>query len=171
MRMLIATRNANKLDEILSIFSLSGLELVSIDDLGELPEVEEDGETFEANAVKKAVTLALSSHLWTMSDDSGLEVDALGGKPGVYSARYAGEPSDHEANNRKLLREMEGVANRHAVSGAPLLCQARRAGFGQWWAGVGGASRVLLRGMAVLDMIHCSFQTAMSRHLPKWTVV
>ena len=112
--MLIATRNANKLDEILSIFSLSGLELVSIDDLGELPEVEEDGETFEANAVKKAVTLALSSHLWTMSDDSGLEVDALGGKPGVYSARYAGEPSDHEANNRKLLREMEGVANRHA---------------------------------------------------------
>lgn len=74
----------------------------------------EDGESFEANAIKKAATLARFSGLWTLADDSGLEVDALDKAPGVYSARFAGEPTDDAANNRKVLALMEGVVTRQA---------------------------------------------------------
>jgi XTP/dITP diphosphohydrolase len=74
----------------------------------------EDGDTFEANAVKKAVEIARATGCWALADDSGLEVDALGGAPGVYSARYAGEPCSNEANNEKLLRELAGRENRAA---------------------------------------------------------
>jgi len=88
--------------------------LIGANDIPGLPEVVEDGSTFHANAVKKAVTLAMQSHLWTIADDSGLEVDALGGAPGVYSARYAGESADYAANNTKLLKEMEGLTLRSA---------------------------------------------------------
>ena len=114
MRLLIATRNPGKLREIREIFALPSVELVSAAEIPGLPDVEEDGATFEANAVKKAVTLALASRLWTLADDSGLEAAALGGAPGVLSARYAGEPPDPPANNAKLLRELEGVADRRA---------------------------------------------------------
>ncbi len=114
MKILIATRNQHKLTEIREIFSDSGLELLTVDDFSGLPEVEEDADTFALNAIKKAVTLAMVAKMWTLADDSGLEVDALGGEPGIYSARYAGEPVDYEANNRKLLKEMEGVADRNA---------------------------------------------------------
>ncbi len=112
---LVATRNAGKLAEIRSIFKYPGIALLGVADVGDaLPEVEEDGDTFEANAITKALTLALVSGLTTLADDSGLEVDALGGEPGVYSARYAGEPCDDEANNRKLLMRLKGVENRRA---------------------------------------------------------
>ena len=114
MKLLIATRNRHKWREISEIFHLPSVEMVDVDDCPPLPEVEEDGLTFQANAVKKAVTLALASGLWTLADDSGLEIDALGGAPGVYSARYAGEPVDYAANNRKVLAELAGVANRRA---------------------------------------------------------
>jgi len=114
MKLLIATRNRHKLREIEGILRLPSVQLLNVDDCPPLPEVAEDGLTFDANAVKKAVTLARASGLWTLADDSGLEVDALGGAPGVYSARYAGEPVNCEANNRKVLREMAGVANRRA---------------------------------------------------------
>lgn len=114
MKLLIATRNAFKLEEIRSILTRPSLELVSLNDYQGLQEVVENGATFEANAIKKAVTLALAVKLWTMADDSGLEVDALDGTPGVYSARYAGEPVNYEANNRKLLKELENVTNRKA---------------------------------------------------------
>jgi XTP/dITP diphosphohydrolase len=80
-----------------------------------LPEVEEDGATFEANAAKKAAALARASGLWALADDSGLEVAALGGAPGVRSARYAGEPSDAAANTRRLLAEMAGRTDRAAL--------------------------------------------------------
>lgn len=111
-QILVATRNPKKLAEIREILSAPGLELLDPEAVGDLPEVEEDGDTFEANAIKKAVTLARASGMLTLADDSGLEVDALGGEPGVYSARYAGEPSDDAANNAKLLAALQGVTNR-----------------------------------------------------------
>ena len=114
MKVVLATRNPHKLREIREIFRLPGLEVVSLDEFPGAPEVEEDGSTFEANARKKAVTLARFSGHLTMADDSGLEADALGGQPGVRSARYAGEPPDWQANNRKLLRELEGRHDRGA---------------------------------------------------------
>ena len=114
MKLLIATRNAHKLREIRAILAEPGLELIGADAIPNLPEVEENGTTFEANAVKKAVTLALLSRLWTLADDSGLEVAALGGEPGVRSARYAGEPVSYAANNQKLLQALAGAADRHA---------------------------------------------------------
>lgn len=113
-KLLIATRNPKKLIEIREILSIPGLEICSAEAVGNLPEVEEDGATFEANAIKKAVTLARASGMLTLADDSGLEVDALNGEPGVYSARYAGEPSNDAANNAKLLHALAGVANRRA---------------------------------------------------------
>lgn len=117
MNILVATRNRHKLIEIMAIFHAPGLILESIDDMASdlsLPVVEEDGATFEENAVKKAVTFACAVGQWAIADDSGLEVEALNGAPGIYSARYAGEPVDYEANNRKLLDNMAEVKDRKA---------------------------------------------------------
>jgi len=115
MKLLVATRNRHKLEEIRQIFALPGLALVAADEVPGLPgEVVEDADTFEGNALKKARELCLASGLWTMADDSGLEVAALNNAPGVYSARYAGEPCSYPANNAKLLRELDGVADRRA---------------------------------------------------------
>jgi XTP/dITP diphosphohydrolase len=114
MKILIASRNAHKIQEIREIFDLPGVEWVSTAEFPGLHDVEEDGDTFEANAVKKAVELARATGLWALADDSGLEVTALGNAPGVFSARYAGEPCDHAANNTKLLRELAGNADRSA---------------------------------------------------------
>ncbi|MBT3193683.1 MAG: XTP/dITP diphosphatase [Verrucomicrobia bacterium] len=114
MQLLIATRNAHKLEEIQAILQLPGIEIVGADAVPGLPDVVEDGDTFEANAIKKAVELAAVSGMLTLADDSGLEVDALDKAPGVYSARYAGEPCDDAANNRKLLSALEGVTERTA---------------------------------------------------------
>lgn len=114
MNLLIASRNKHKLEEIRAIFDLPDIVFIGANDVPGLPEVIEDGATFQVNAVKKAVTLAMFSRMWTIADDSGLEVDALGGAPGVHSARYAGEPVDYAANNTKLLKEMEGITLRSA---------------------------------------------------------
>lgn len=114
MKILIASRNAHKIQEIREIFDLPGVEWVSAADVPGLHDVEEDGDTFEANAIKKATELAQATGLWALADDSGLEVAALGNAPGVYSARYAGEPCDHARNNAKLLRELDGQRDRSA---------------------------------------------------------
>jgi XTP/dITP diphosphohydrolase len=115
MKLLIATRNRHKLDEIRQIFALPGLELLAADDVPGLPaDVVEDADTFEGNALKKVRELGAASGLWTLGDDSGLEVAALNNAPGVYSARYAGEPCSYPANNAKLLRELSGAADRSA---------------------------------------------------------
>lgn len=115
MKLLVATRNRHKLQEIRQIFVWPGLELLAADEVPGLPEeVVEDAATFEGNALKKARELCAASGLWTLADDSGLEVEALGNAPGVYSARYAGEPCSYPANNAKLLRELKGVADRRA---------------------------------------------------------
>ncbi len=114
MNLLVATRNPHKLAEIRAILARPDLELVGAAELAGLPEVIEDGRTFQSNAVKKAVMLARHARRWTLADDSGLEVAALGGEPGVQSARYAGEPSDAAANNAKLIERMRGQRRRAA---------------------------------------------------------
>ncbi|MCL1921274.1 MAG: RdgB/HAM1 family non-canonical purine NTP pyrophosphatase [Kiritimatiellaeota bacterium] len=115
MTLLVATRNKHKMEEIRQVFALPGLTLLAADEAAGLPEdVVEDADTFEGNALKKARELCAASGLWTLADDSGLEVAALGNAPGVFSARYAGEPCSYAANNAKLLRELEGAADRRA---------------------------------------------------------
>jgi XTP/dITP diphosphohydrolase len=114
MKLLLATANKHKLREIRSIFQSADLEFATPEDFDSLPEVVEDRDTFEGNAVKKACELAAASGLTAMADDSGLEVDALGGAPGVYSARYSGVHGDDRANNAKLLMEMTGIEERTA---------------------------------------------------------
>jgi len=114
MKLLVASRNKHKIEEIKAIFNLPDIILIGANDIPGLPDVIEDGASFQTNAVKKAVTLAMFSRMWTIADDSGLEVDALGGAPGIHSARYAGEPVDYAANNAKLLKEMEGITLRSA---------------------------------------------------------
>jgi XTP/dITP diphosphohydrolase len=115
MKLLIATGNAHKLREIRAILSMPGLEIIGLRDWAQpLPDIVEDGLTFEANAVKKAMLTALATGLWTLADDSGLEVDALNNEPGVRSARYAGEPSNDAANNALLMKKLEGSPDRLA---------------------------------------------------------
>ncbi len=114
MKLLIASRNSDKLAEIRAVFVLPGLQLLTPEAFPGLPEVEEDGLSFQANSVKKAVSLAMRARCWTLADDSGLEVEALNGAPGVCSARYAGQPSNTAANNAKLLAELKQSANRTA---------------------------------------------------------
>jgi len=113
--LVLATRNEGKVSEFKSLLSGFDVEIKSLKDFGPIPPVEEDGETFEDNAVKKARFTARILGLPAMADDSGLMVKALGGMPGVYSARYAGEGATDEANNLKLLKAMEGVESREAT--------------------------------------------------------
>ncbi len=112
--LVLATRNPHKLEEIRALFPFPDLITRSALDYPEIPEVVEDGATLEANAVKKAVTLAVATGAYALADDTGLEVNALGGAPGVRSARYAGEACDYAANNRKLLAALQGAADREA---------------------------------------------------------
>lgn len=109
VELLVATTNRGKLAEIEAHLQGSPLRVVPLDRLATWPEVAEDGATFEENALKKARALAAFSGMPTLADDSGLEVDALGGAPGVHSARYSGEEADDRKNNEKLLRELAGV--------------------------------------------------------------
>ena len=110
MKILIATGNAGKFKEFSHFFSGLSLELKSIRDFPEFKEAGEPFNSFEANARYKAVNAFRQTGWVSLADDSGLEVDAIGGAPGVCSARYAGENADDEANNSKLLRELEGIA-------------------------------------------------------------
>ena len=108
-RLVVATRNAGKLKEIHFILRDLHVEVSSLLDYPDLPPAVEDGETFEANASKKALHVARATGLPALADDSGLEVDALGGAPGVHSARFAGPEATDEANNSKLLRLLKDV--------------------------------------------------------------
>ncbi len=114
MKFIIATRNTHKLEEIRAIFNTDGLEVCSALDFPDLPDTIEDRDTLEGNAIKKAQELCDATGLMALADDSGLEVDSLDGAPGVYSARYAGEPCSYEDNNAKLLRELSDKENRRA---------------------------------------------------------
>ncbi|RPH28757.1 RdgB/HAM1 family non-canonical purine NTP pyrophosphatase [bacterium] len=108
-RILIGTTSADKLREILQILNGLPVSLLKPRDHGNLPAVEEDGLTFRDNACKKALTMARHFHMPVMAEDSGLEVDSLGGRPGAYSKRYSGPEGTDEENNLKLLAELEGT--------------------------------------------------------------
>ena len=108
MRMVIATRNKGKLDEVRKLLTGIDLELIGLDcfDIGDILE---DGSTFAENAMIKARAVHLHTGLASLADDSGLAVQALGGAPGVYSARYSGPGANDERNNLKLLQDMINV--------------------------------------------------------------
>lgn len=113
MKIVLASRNKKKIGEVLTLLreqggALADIEVLSLDDIGMADEIEETGKTFRENALIKASVPASLGYIG-VADDSGLSVDALGGAPGVYSARYAGEPCDDEKNNQKLLAELENT--------------------------------------------------------------
>jgi len=113
MNIVLATRNKKKIEEIRKIIRAGkalDINLFTLDDFNDCPEVKEDGNTFEANAVRKAVEILKCTGMTAVADDSGLEVDALDGAPGVLSARYAGESADDKANVEKLLKELKNVS-------------------------------------------------------------
>jgi len=107
--LVLATRNLHKGEELNALLSNLGIRVRTLAEFPDAPEVIEDGDTCEANAVKKARTIADVTGLPAVADDTGLEVDALDGRPGVFSARYAGEHVSYEDNWRKLLKELNGV--------------------------------------------------------------
>ncbi len=115
MKIVLASRNKKKKAELQALLSqyIDGIEILSLDEVGIYGEIEEDGETFEENALIKARAAAESGYIG-VGDDSGLCVDALGGAPGVYSARYSGDHGNDEANNDLLLKNLEGVSERSA---------------------------------------------------------
>jgi XTP/dITP diphosphohydrolase len=132
MHIVLATRNQHKKQELIALLRGLDITIRTLDDFPEAPEVVEDGATCEANAMKKAVEVARYTGLTAVADDTGLEVDALGGRPGVFAARYAGEQATYEDNCRKLLHELQGIpaAGRSAAPVARLL----------WEQDVGGSN-------------------------------
>ena len=114
VEILAATGNTHKVVEMCAILEPHGIQLLSAKDVGGIPDVVEDGDTFTANAVKKATEVAKALGRTVVADDSGLEVFALDGAPGIYSARYACEGGNDGRNVDKLLAEMQGVADRSA---------------------------------------------------------
>ncbi len=108
-RLLVATHSAHKLEELRELLDLPGTQLISLADVGITIDAPEERETFDENAADKAIFYAALSGLPTLADDSGLEVDALGGGPGVRTRRYAGEDATDAENNAKLLRALRDV--------------------------------------------------------------
>jgi len=111
INIVIASKNRKKVDEIRDIFSSLGIDVVihTLDEFHDIGEIEEDGETFRENAIKKALHVRRATGMITIADDSGLEVEALGGAPGVRSARYSGQDADDRSNNEKLLEQLKDV--------------------------------------------------------------
>jgi XTP/dITP diphosphohydrolase len=113
----VASRNRKKTHEIADLLSPHGLEVACVADLADVPEVVEDGSTFAENAAKKASRTATHLGCWVIGEDSGLMVDALGGQPGIYSARYSGEGATDEKNNQKLIAALAGVPPEKRTAG------------------------------------------------------
>lgn len=105
----LSSRNQKKIGEIAELFAPYGITLIGVSDFEHVADVVEDGDSFAANAAKKATEVAKVLNQWVIAEDSGLCVDALGGAPGIYSARYAGEQGQDDANNEKLLQDLEAV--------------------------------------------------------------
>lgn len=112
-RLILATRNAHKTEEIRHILG-DRFEVLDVTSFPDLPEIEETGTTFLENARLKALGISHRIEGWVLADDSGLEVDALGGAPGVWSSSYGGEEGNHAKNNERLIKEMAGKADRTA---------------------------------------------------------
>ncbi len=108
-QIVLATRNHHKKQELVALLQDVSVPIRTLDDFPGAPDVVEDGDTCEANAMKKAVEIARYTGLPAVADDTGLEVDALDGRPGAFAARYAGEHASYEDNCRKLLQELRGI--------------------------------------------------------------
>jgi XTP/dITP diphosphohydrolase len=120
VRLLLSSGNAKKLAELAHVLASLDVEVVTPASIGGLPDVVEDQPTFRGNAAKKALSAARHARAWALADDSGLEVDALGGAPGVLSARFAGVHGDDAANNALLLERLRDVPD--ARRGARFVC-------------------------------------------------
>ncbi len=149
MKLVLATRNRHKIGEIRAILDRPGLDILSLDDpslasRGPAPAVAEDGATFAGNAGRKALAVARWSGLPALADDSGLAVDALDGRPGVLSSRFAGREGDDAANNALLLRMMEDVPDgKRTARFVCALCLA--APDGRTWEAEGVVEGMILR--------------------------
>ena len=123
MKIVLASRNVNKIAELQALLSeyVEGIEIISLDSVGITDDIEENGETYCDNALIKARVAASSGYIG-VGDDSGLSVRALGGAPGVYSARYSGEHGDYASNNKLLLKNLEGESDRFAEFVCTLAC-------------------------------------------------
>lgn len=108
-KVIIATKNPGKAKEFIRMFKPYGIEVKTLLDFPDIEDIEETGQTFEENAIIKAETVCKQFNQMVIADDSGLIVDALNGRPGIYSARYAGEEKNDEANNDKVLNELKAV--------------------------------------------------------------
>lgn len=135
--LIVATHNEKKRRELAALLAQAGLEVKSLRDCPQAPaEIPETGETFLENARLKAHAVARSCGAWALADDSGLEVDALGGAPGVRSARFAGEGAGDEANNRLLLELLKGVEDeRRTARFVCVIVLASPDGEEWWWEG------------------------------------
>jgi XTP/dITP diphosphohydrolase len=116
----LASRNHKKSAEIRALLAPYGIPLISVADFPGAEDVVEDGDSFRANAEKKASQTALSLHHWAIGEDSGLRVDALNGAPGIYSARYAGDGATDAANNSRLIAELQNIPDEKR--GAEYVC-------------------------------------------------
>lgn len=133
--LLVATTNPGKFAEVQAFLTRLPLRILSLRDLRNPPTIVEDGATFEENALKKARVLAENSSLLTLADDSGLEVDALNGAPGIYSARYCGEEGNDEKNNDRLLWELRNISEENRTARfvcALALCAPKSLGMKHW---------------------------------------
>jgi XTP/dITP diphosphohydrolase len=117
LEIVVATRNRKKFGEVADLLAPYGLTALCVADFPDVPETFEDGATFAENAAKKATEVAKRLGRWAIGEDSGLCVDALGGRPGVYSARFAGEQATDDANNNKLQQELTAVPERKRGAG------------------------------------------------------
>jgi XTP/dITP diphosphohydrolase len=115
MKLVFATGNEGKLKEVSKLFYVYNVEVISPKQLGKMPDIIEDGDTFEANAKIKAEEIFKMYGVPTIADDSGLEVEQLNNEPGVYSARYAGEGCSYDDNNKKILAELEKYSAPHSA--------------------------------------------------------
>ena len=114
-RIIFATGNKGKIREVKEIFEGSDFEIVSLSEVGEVFDIPEDGDTYEENALIKAKAVYSIYKSPVIADDSGLSVEQLQGRPGVYSARYAGENCTYDDNNRKILKELESYSQPHGA--------------------------------------------------------
>lgn len=164
-KLIVATRNAHKTEEIRDILG----HLLSISDVNGmdgLPEIEETGTTFLENARLKALGISSRTDGWVLADDSGLEVDALEGRPGVWSSSFGGEEGNHALNNERLMQEMAGKgAGPHAFSAHWFLrkMDRKKEFFGAPWR---AGSRRQLQAAEALDTIPCSFLKDTTNHSP-----
>ena len=135
IKLLVATTNPGKFAEVKDFLRQLPFEVLSLSDLATWPRIIEDGATFEENALKKARSLAEYSGYLTLADDSGLEVDALNGAPGIYSARYCGEEGNDKKNNEKLMHELREISEEKRTGRfvcALALCAPKSHGMKEW---------------------------------------